>query len=294
MKYTKGSVHALLASIHGLGSSSKFADSTVTLRNAIARRPGLKGIFHEHRYPFAFKDSIYAKPDVGILIPTRITGIPAASKRRLQFIETCPTTCSNAEFCSCMTDYDNTNARGQETCASIIATSCENPDEMTACIDDPYYLAMGNYFYCPLFQCFNSSGIGMHSNETKDYFECFCYAESNMCEECKKLENSVPYCKYFMSNYRDLCSDVTSCCVTETSMEGLASCHELWCDCSDVSTTTSTSLTPTEPAQNRTVPNEVPETSDHTNSARADGTLNAAISFQEWGPTGGAENVLGL
>jgi hypothetical protein len=267
MKYTTASLYALLPSLHpGLKAFSKPMDF-----NPILSNHGLNNV--KSRNYFVHGSGVGLQADVGILSPTRIRLLTTANENF-----TCPTSCTNEVLCECAFGYASTNAVGPEMCASVIATSCKNPDEIAACSPNPYFLAIGNYFYCPLFQCFDASGIGMYRNETKEYFECFCEARTNLCEECKKLEDTVPYCKYFMSINEELCSRVISCCATETTMEGLTSCSEIWCDCGDVSTNTSSE--PTEPAKNKTIPEEIKGLP--TTAANSDESTNVALSFGQW------------
>jgi hypothetical protein len=268
MKYTKTSLHAFLAFLHpGLETSSRSIDATTITSHSASGR-------HYDDYSLVFHGGPELEADVGILISN------ANTKRRLEEF-TCPATCTNEALCDCAFDYANaSNAQGQETCASIIATSCKNPDEIASCSPNPYYLAWGIYYYCPLFQCLDVLGIGMNNNNTKAYFECLCEAQSNMCEECKKLEGSVKFCKDFMSTHEELCSEVIRCCATETSMEGLTTCHEIWCDCSDDSTSTSTSLT--EPVKNKTDSGTMHESSGHTSSANKEEASNVVSSFGQW------------
>lgn len=157
--------------------------------------------------------------DVGILTPNCNSFLN--TKRRLEEF-TCPATCNNEALCDCVIDYaDASNAQGQQTCTSIIATSYKNPDEIASCSPNAYYMAWDIYYYCPRFQCLDMLGIGMNSNNMDAYFECLCEAQSTMCEECKKLKGSVTFCKDFMSTHEALCSEVMRCCDTETNMEGL-------------------------------------------------------------------------
>lgn len=241
MKFVYGSLPTLL-NAHKPKASSNAADVALSSKaffgSTVDQRLHKNYVINK-RNSFAPNNSFGLQADLGIL-SSHTRNIPTSQHRRMEFLETCPTNCTNEALCNCMTDYDKANEEGQETCAYAIAKSCENPEEMKSCTPDEYYLAASNYFYCPLFTCLKTQGIGLNNNDTEAYFKCQCEAQTNLCDECSRVES--PYCYYFMSAYNELCAEIIPCCTRETTIEGLQTCRDIWCDCDDIGTGVTASI----------------------------------------------------
>ncbi|KAL3794414.1 hypothetical protein HJC23_012951 [Cyclotella cryptica] len=176
-------------------------------------------------HPSSLKQAIQSRGqgdvDVGILI---VEGDPGRENtfRHLQFLETCPATCTNEALCDCMTDYDNAGGN----CPSIITAACKNTNEIKNCTPDAERLARATYLYCPMFECFESKGLKM-DDEIEAYLECQCVAYTNLCQECETLKGIVPYCEELISKHGELCANLVECCANETSVEGLMRCNDM-------------------------------------------------------------------
>ncbi|KAL7512594.1 hypothetical protein ACHAXN_009616 [Cyclotella atomus] len=159
----------------------------------------------------------------------------ASSSNTSVSIYPCPNTCKDEVLCNCIRLYYNSDK--EESCTAKISSACKS-NEFLPCYparkneSDPKYAgyskAYAYYYQCPMFECFEASGLaGALNKNMTAYYLCTCKARSNMCEKCEEMKYEVPYCQTWLATYGGSCTDFMKCCETETSQEGLSKCSNL-------------------------------------------------------------------